>query len=229
MIIEHEMGEVGVPLLGQPNARNFNKDALRYAAVALLALIHFLVLFALQVYGLYFAVIGRRQQEIRVNWCSPAFRDFVVAITTGNCEKFNVMDSSSNGIGCISLEGSQQRNWLTATIIALAAAIIFQVLDAFLMWCTTSEHHWRGAQAQRPWFTIFGGLATLGMLIMFGVWNADGLPKDVTETVWIYRKEASRAVGRVCKGTLNPPGLRGVMIGYMDGLFGSWGSVYDGR
>lgn len=222
---------------GQPGAqqgpdavgrRENHEGALQHAIVALVAFIFGLMLLALQIIGFVFAVRGRHTEDIRVNWCSPAFRDFAVAVTTGNCEKYVVVASSSNGIGCISIPGSQQSNWLLGTIISLTLAWFCQLGDVILMMCTASNTTWRGANVHRPWFTIFAGLITLVALIAFSVFNANNLPPDVTETIWIYRKEASRAVGRVCQGRLSPPGLRGVMIGYMDGLFGSWGGVYNG-
>jgi hypothetical protein len=204
-------------------------NALHYALVALVSFILLLILLILQIYGLHGAFAGRRVEDLRVNWCSPAFRDFAVAVTTGNCQKYDVIDSSSNGIGCISLPGDQQREWLMGTIIALMTALICQVLDTILMLCTNSETRWRAVKVQRPWLTMFGGVIMLVVLIVFGVFNANDLPKGITETVWIYRKEPSRELGRVCRGKLNPPGLRGVMIGYMDGLFESWGRVYHGH
>jgi hypothetical protein len=187
------------------------------------------MLLILQSYGLYAAFMGRRVQDIRVNWCSPAFRDFVVAITTGNCEKLEVIDSSSNGIGCISLPGDQQRDWLLGTIIALIAALVCQILDATFMIVSDAGWRPRHMRVRRPWLTMIGGCATLGVLIIYGVINANNLPQGVTETVWIYRKEPSREKGRVCRGKLDPPGLRGVIIGYMDGLFESWGVSYHGH
>ncbi|KAF2832104.1 hypothetical protein CC86DRAFT_365997 [Ophiobolus disseminans] len=208
---------------------NLHPGALRYAMVALTSFIFALMLIALQLIGLYAAVQGRRQKDIRVNWCSPAFRDFAVAVTTGNCDKFNVIESSSNGIGCISLPGDQQRDWLLGTIIALSVALACQIFDTVLMLLTNSDTRWRAVKAQRPWLTMFGGVIMLVVLMVFGVFNAKDLPKGVTETVWIYRIEPSRAMGRVCRGILNPPGLRGVNIGYMDGLFESWRKVYYGH
>jgi hypothetical protein len=206
-----------------------NKDALHYALVGLLAFIIGLMLVTLQGLGLYYSATGIHTKDITVTWCSPAFRDFVVAVTTGNCQKFKVISSSSNGIGCVSLPGSQQRDWLRGTIIALSTALLCEVADTVLMMCTTSETAWRKVKAQRPWFTMFFGVIMLTMLIVEGLGDASSLPKGLTEAVWVYRKEASRAVGRVCKGKLNAPGLRGMMIGYMDGLFQSWGGLYDGR
>jgi hypothetical protein len=203
--------------------------ALHSAFVAFISFILFLMLLVLQGYGLYAAFRGRRIKDIKVNWCSPAFRDFAIAVTTGNCQKFEVIDSSSNGIGCISLPGDQQREWLLGTVIALLAALICQVFDAVIMLASDAKWRPRGLKARRPWFTMIGGCTMLGVLIFYGVINANNLPKGVTETVWIYRKEPSRELGRVCRGKLNSPGLRGVAIGYMDGLFESWGASYYGH
>ncbi|KAH7391845.1 hypothetical protein BKA66DRAFT_579803 [Pyrenochaeta sp. MPI-SDFR-AT-0127] len=216
------------PEIEQPQTPPVPHCAFHYAIVALISFIFFLTLVVLQMYGLYAAVQGRRQTNITTNWCSPAFRDFAVAVTTGNCQKYPVLDSSSNGIGCISLPGDQQRNWLLGTIIALSLAILSETLDFILLICTDSTTKYRGVKMQRPWLTMFGGVIMLIVLITFGVQNANALPKGVTETVWIYRKEPSRSIGRVCRGTLSTPGLRGMMIGYMDGLFESWGAGYRG-
>jgi hypothetical protein len=206
-----------------------NTGALHHAFVAFVSLVFLLMLLVLQIYGLWAAFKGRNAKDIRVNWCSPAFRDFAIAVTTGNCEKFDVLDSSSNGIGCISLPGDQQREWLLATVIALISSLVAEFLDTANM--LMSEAHWkpRGSRFRRPWLTMFGGCAMLIVLIDYGRRNANDLPNGVTQTVWIYRKEPSRDLGRVCRGMLNPPGLRGVMIGYMDGLFESWGEAYFGH
>lgn len=206
-----------------------HQNALQYAIVALLAFILGIILVSLQIYGLHAAIRGWHAEEFTVKWCSPTFLDFAVAVTTGNCKKYEVFDSSSKGIGCIALPGTQQRNWLLGTAICLSVALFGQTADVVLMMCAGKTKKWRGLSVQRPWCTIWGGVIMLVVLVAFGCFNADNLPRDVTRAVWIYRKEPSRATGRVCQGTLNAPGLRGVMIGYMDGLFDSWGSVYDGR
>lgn len=208
---------------------NPHPDALRYALVALNALILLVALLTLQIYALYASITGLRTKDLTVNWCSPAFRDFALAVTTGNCQLYRVLPSSSNGIGCIALPGDQQRDWLRGTAIALSVALFCQTSDWVLMMCTNSKSRWRGVKFQRPWLTMAAGVIVLVVLVYAGRVNADEVPKGVTRTVWIYRKEESRSLGRVCKGELSPPGLRGTMIGYMDGLFESWGGVYDGH
>lgn len=208
---------------------NPHPDALRYAFVALIAAILLLALLTLQIYALYASITGLHKKDLKVNWCSPSFRDFALAVSTGNCQHYPVLPSSSNGIGCIALPGTQQTDWLRGTAIALTVALFCQTADWVLMMCTNSESRWRGVKFQRPWLTMAAGVIVLVVLIYAGRVNANELPEGVTRTVWIYRKEESSALGRVCKGELDPPGLRGTMIGYMDGLFQSWGGVYDGH
>ena len=82
---------------------------------------------------------------------------------------------------------------------------------------------------QRPWLTMFSGVLVLVILVSFGVFNSNRLPPGVTNKVWIYRKEGPAAAGRVCQGTLTSPGLRGMIIGWTDGLFNNWGEVYFGN
>ncbi|KAF6528522.1 hypothetical protein HZS61_008824 [Fusarium oxysporum f. sp. conglutinans] len=51
----------------------------RQALVALTASTFGLTLFVLQLYGLTHAVSGRKQPDLVMKWCSPAFRDFTLA------------------------------------------------------------------------------------------------------------------------------------------------------
>ncbi|KAF2195800.1 hypothetical protein K469DRAFT_649992 [Zopfia rhizophila CBS 207.26] len=204
-----------------------NDDILKHAVVALFAFIFLLILIGLQLAGLVLAVQGRRQKGLTVKWCAPAFRDFAKAITTGDCQAYEIGPSSSNGIGCIDVPARHQEDWLTGTIICLSASIAFQVIDMVLLRCAHGKK-FRGVKMQRPWLTMFGGVLILVMLIAYGVFNANRLPPGVTNTVWIYRKEPCEMLGRVCQGNLKSPGLRGMIIGWSDGLFDSWGSVYHG-
>jgi hypothetical protein len=163
----------------QPTAQELRPEnpylgALHSAFVAFISFILFLMLLVMQGYGLYAAFRGRHVKDVKVNWCSPAFRDFAIAVTTGNCQKVEVIDSSSNGIGCISLPGDQQREWLLGTVIALIAALICQAIDAVIMLASDAKWRPRGLKARRPWSTMIGGCATLGVLIFFGVYLSEG-------------------------------------------------------
>ncbi|KAH7013973.1 hypothetical protein EDB80DRAFT_569285 [Ilyonectria destructans] len=218
---------IELPLAGA----NLEDNILTHAIVALVASALLVALVILQIYGIYAAASGSVEasgSNLTVKWCSPSFRDFAIAISTGDCEIYEVTGSSSNGIGCISLPAQQQRDWLTTTIAGLAAALVFQGLDLALIRCARGRQC-RGVQMQRPWFTMFAGALLLVILIAFGVFNAARLPVGVTDVVWIYRKEPMTTLGRVCQGKLKAPGLRGMIIGWTDGLFDGWGSVYNGN
>ncbi|KAH7114628.1 hypothetical protein EDB81DRAFT_920561 [Dactylonectria macrodidyma] len=213
-----------------PGARP-EDNILTHAIVALVASALLVALVILQIYGLYAAASGSVEasaSNLTVKWCSPSFRDFAIAISTGNCEIYEVTGSSSNGIGCISLPAQQQRDWLTITIAGLAAALVFEGMDLALIRCARGRQC-RGVGMQRPWFTMFAGVLSLVILIAFGVFNAARLPVGVTDVVWIYRKEPMATLGRVCQGKLKAPGLRGMIIGWTDGLFDGWGYVYHGN
>ncbi|EXL42743.1 hypothetical protein FOCG_15188 [Fusarium oxysporum f. sp. radicis-lycopersici 26381] len=205
-------------------------NLLAHSFVCLAAFTLFLALVILQIYGLVAAVRATGEADIAnltVKWCSPSFRDFAIAVATGNCEKYNVTSSSSNGIGCISLPARQQRDWLTGTIVGLGAALVLQAVDMVLMRCAR-DRRCRGVEMQRPWFTMFGGTLMLVILVAFGVFNAARLPSGVTDAVWIYHKEPRATVGRVCQAKLQAPGLRGMIIGWTDAVFSGWGDVYYG-
>lgn len=208
------------------------KDRLPDALGCIAAFILMIALFILQVYGISAGVKGMSKAQhsnLTVKWCSPSFRDFALAISTGNCEIYEVAESSSNGIGCINLPARQQSDWLVSTVAVLAASLVIQLVDVALMICARGRQCRGVVDMQRPWFTMFTGVLTLVILFAFGVFHAARLPPGVTDVVWIYRKEPLSAVGRVCHVTLKAPGLRGMIIGWSDGLFDGWGSVYHGN
>jgi hypothetical protein len=207
----------------------------KHAFVALFALFFGLVLLALQIWGLVAAQSGLKKRDLTVNWCSPTFRDFALAITTGNCERYSIIDSSSNGIGCVQLPASQQEEWLKGTVGALSISLLCEAIDLFLVRFVKKEDkegnpiEARGTRLRRPWCSLFLGPLVFVILIYHGASAANDLPPGVTDLVWIYRKEPMAEAGRVCQAHLRSPGLRGMIIGWTDGLFDSWGTLYHGK
>ena len=206
----------------------------KHALIAIFATILGIALFVLQMYGLAAAKSGLKKKNLTVKWCSPTFRDFALAVTTGNCERYRIIESSSNGIGCIELPAYQQEDWLKGTVAILSISLVCQVVDLLLVKFagrTKNGQHRRvrGTRLRRPWCTLFIGPLIFFILIYYGTTSANQLPKGVTDVVWIYRKEPMADLGRVCRGSLKSPGLRGMIIGWTDGLFDSWGSLYHGR
>ena len=206
----------------------------KHALVAIFATVFGIVLLSLQIWGLVAARNGLKTRDLTVNWCSPTFRDFALAITTGNCVKYDIIDSSSNGIGCIQLPASQQEEWLKGTVGALSISLLCEIIDVVLVRFarrTQDGYHRqaKGTRLRRPWCSLFLGPLVFVILIYYGVDTASNLPPGVTDLVWIYRKEPTADIGRVCQAHLRSPGLRGMIIGWTDGLFDSWGSVYHGK
>jgi hypothetical protein len=200
----------------------------RHAAVAIVALCFLVVLVILQVVGLVYAAKGYLHSDaLTVAWCSPAFQDNSMVVQTGNCEFFPITISASKGIGCMNIPGTEQRGWLLGTIISLVFALILQSLDALLMSMSKTQK-FRGVKLQRPWLTMIAGVVVLGILIAFGVFQSRRLPAAITETIWVYRKEPNAAEGRICQGIIDPSGLRGMLIGWLDGVLGNWGEIYSG-
>ncbi|KAH8745329.1 hypothetical protein BGZ57DRAFT_918599 [Hyaloscypha finlandica] len=206
----------------------FNARMARQALVALTASIFGFTLFVLQLYGLAHAVSGRKQSGLVMKWCSPSFRDFTLAVITGTCQKFTTVSGGSNGLDCIKLPAEQQYLWLTGTVVLLSYATVAQVTDLALLSLTRIER-FHGAKMRRPWLTMFGGVIVLVIIICYGVFTSRQLPAGITETVWVYRKEPHDAFGRVCEVHLWNSGLRGMILGWSDGLFSSWGHTYYGK
>lgn len=200
------------------------------ATVAVAAIILFLALIILQLIGLRKAVLGLRQKtEIRANWCSPIFQAFAIAVADGNRDVYALTPSVNRGIGCVSLPAYYQKSWLTATVALLSLALIFQVFDMLILGLVRSHHRWRGAKMRRPWFSMFTGVLTLFSVMLFGIFASSTLPMGITEQVTIFRFEPSLGGMTACRGKLTPPGIRGSIIGWSDGIFASWNQAYFGQ
>ena len=78
---------------------------------------------------------------------------------------------------------------------------------------------------RRPWFTMFSGLAVLGLMLVFGVVYGTVLPPGISEKVWVV---TDAGTVKVYEGELGTAGLRGAMIGWNDGVFQAWGNTYFG-
>jgi hypothetical protein len=219
----------GVPS-GPPSVttRKERRRRLRHAGVGVLALIFLLWIFFLQVFGLTAAVHGRRNHEqLFVKWCSPTFRDFAIAVRTGNCKVYPIVSGEDNGIDCISIPGEQQKLWLLLTIVGLSLAFFCQFVDILFM-LSDKKKRCAGVKLKRPWTTMFFGTAVLFILIIVGILNAEQLPTGITDVIWLYRRDSDTSPGRVCQGTLSPPGLRGNIIAWTDGVFDNWNATYYG-
>jgi hypothetical protein len=75
---------------------------------------------------------------------------------------------------------------------------------------------------------MFFGIIILILLITFGVFNSTNLPTGMTSDVWVYNEILGSGDLSVCRGSLNPAGLRGAILGWTDGLLQGWGSAYLG-
>ncbi|KAM7211252.1 hypothetical protein V8F06_013370 [Rhypophila decipiens] len=213
-----------------------DSELLYHALTCLAALVLLVALLVLQIYGIYAAVVSLREatstdpedvSASTVKWCSPGFRDFAAAIITGNCDAYEISDASSNGIGCLDLPARDQRSWLKATIGALSASLVFQLADMIIFRCARGKKAC-GVDMDRPWLTMFAGILMLVVLLVFGVFDASRLPPGITDVVWVYRVPPSASEGTVCRQQLTAPGLRGMIIGYTDGLLGGWGEIFYG-
>lgn len=79
---------------------------------------------------------------------------------------------------------------------------------------------------KRPWFSMFGGMVLLIVILILGVTDAQNLPRGITEEVWIVMDNPVAPF--VCRGSLGPGGLRGEIIAWTDGLLATLRSYYFG-
>ena len=193
-----------------------------------IALISFLLLisiFTLQLLGLHHAVNAAKQSAPSVSWCSPIFQPFGVAVLDGNCNVWPILQTFSKGVGCILIPGNQQMAWLKATVAGTAISIALELIDICILATVHSGTRWRGIKMRRPWFTIFSGVAVLGLILVFGVVYSAILPPGISEKVWVVTDAGAVTV---YEGKLGTAGLRGAIIAWNDGVFQGWGTTYFG-
>ncbi|MCJ1459179.1 hypothetical protein MMC28_009556 [Mycoblastus sanguinarius] len=193
--------------------------------IAVTALILLLSVFILQILGLSHAHNATKSTTPAVSWCSPIFQPFGIAVLDGNCNIWPIQQTFSKGVGCILIPGIQQMAWLKATVAGTGLAIAFELIDICILATVHSGTRWRGVKMRRPWFTMFSGVAVLGLMLVFGVVYSNVLPPGISEKVWVVTDAGTVTV---YEGELGTAGLRGAMIGWNDGVFQAWGMTYFG-
>lgn len=193
--------------------------------LALTAILLLFCVFILQILGITHALDSSHLPAPPVSWCSPIFQPFGITVLDGNCNNWPITESFGKGVGCINISGAQQLSWLQATVAGTAIAIVLELLDCVILASVHTSTRWRGIKMRRPWFTMFSGIAVLGLVLIFGITYASMLPPGISERVWVVTQAGGVTV---YEGELGPAGLRGAMIGWNDGVFKAWGSTYMG-
>ncbi|KAM0796804.1 hypothetical protein BDR22DRAFT_824895 [Usnea florida] len=215
-----------IPSMTAPT--NSHQPALFTSRPLYIACTSFLLLisiFTFQLLGLHHAVSAAKQSAPSVSWCSPIFQPFGVAVLDGNCHVWPIQQTFSKGVGCILIPGTQQMAWLKATVAGTSLSFALELVDICILATVHSGTRWRGIKMRRPWFTMFSGVAVLGLILVFGVVYSTILPPGISEKVWIVTDAGAVTV---YEGELGTAGLRGAMIGWNDGVFQGWGTTYFG-
>ncbi|KAF8243920.1 hypothetical protein K440DRAFT_663820 [Wilcoxina mikolae CBS 423.85] len=190
--------------------------------IVMVSLILFLGIIALQILGFFFACLALSNTNLTVTWCSPVFDSFAFAVQDSRCNLYVIEQKPNAGIACIKLPATQQHMWSIITAIVIALSIIFQCID----FCRL-----RGVKAlvhnkhERPWFTMIFGLVAILAVMVFSILQAYTLPPGMTKDVLVANQADKEFL---CRGALNPPGLRGSNIGWWDGLMHGWGCAWYG-
>ncbi|KAH8682814.1 hypothetical protein BGZ60DRAFT_205808 [Tricladium varicosporioides] len=208
-----------------PNPPTHNSHPLFVAFVIITSSLLFLAIFALQVAGLV-ASFRNPPGPILASWCSAMFGHFGVAELDLNCNFHPVTRNVHNGIGCIDLPGARQHTWLIVTKITLILAICIEGVDALILSFVSLEHSWWIVQLRRPWFTMIFGLTMLVLILVVGTMDAYSLPPGISEKIWLIVDTGTEPF--ICMSRLSPAGLRGQLIGWLDGVLEGWNGIYNG-
>jgi len=195
-------------------------------ASSILAATFFLVIITLQILALVKAAnLSRAPPPIK--WCSPLFQPYGIAVRDGNCVIHPIDQSENAGIGCITLPGIQQAGWIAGTVWGTSLSLIIEIVDIIILSTTSKSARWRGIKMRRPWCTLFMGAALLLVMLVFSGIYSMGLPEGITSSIWIVVQAGDRLV--VYEGKLRSAGMRGEFIGWLDAVFGSWNTIYNGE
>ena len=201
-------------------------DRLNYAAV--IAAVLFLAVLVLQLLGLAKAMqaVKSSSNPPVVSWCSPVFQPFGIAAVDGSCNIYPISQVTVRGLGCITLPGQWQEQWLKGTIVGISIELFTELVDLLILSLVNGKRKiFQAVKMKRPWATIFSGLIVLIVTLIYGVNYSLYLPPGVSEKVTVLIDTQGPAS---YTGNLTSAGLRGALIGWNDGLFESWKELYLG-
>ena len=200
----------------------------RLNSAAVVAALLFVIVLILQLLGLAKAaqVVKASSDPPLVSWCSPLFQPFGLAAVDGSCNVYHISQSAHKGIGCITLSGQWQQQWLKGTIAGISIELCTELVDLLILSLVNGKRKiFQAVKLQRPWATIFSGLIVLIVTLIYGVNYSLYLPPGVTDRVTVLMDVQGPAS---YTGNMTSAGLRGAIIAWNDGIFESWRGAYLG-
>jgi hypothetical protein len=195
------------------------------AAVMVSSFLLFLAIVTLQIAGLAMS-FKTPVKDITASWCSPMFASFALSVQNADCTFQSVTDNVHKGIGCIELEGARQEIWIKVTQITLIISLCLEIVDAAILYFVSAKRTCLTVKMKRPWCTIMFGIIMLLLILLMGSIDAYALPPGINKrTLVVIKTDPSPFL---CTGELSPAGLRGQLIGWLDGLLQSWQARYYG-
>jgi hypothetical protein len=180
-------------------------------------------LIGLQIFGLFKAFDGYakyRNDKFEIPWCSPAFQ-IGTSIFDRDCNRYQIENRSSMGIGCVYLLGNMG-NWLLGTGIILSFEVIGEFMDFLILVKVQTSSQFHGITMRRPWVTMLIGCGIWIFLIFAGYTQTQYQPFSTGAQIGMVT-----ATGN-CTCGVYPGGLRSSIIAWSDGVFNGWRSIYSG-
>jgi hypothetical protein len=206
-----------------------SKELVFVGLVIVFSLLLLLAAIALQITAIDFANRGLQDNSFNSTWCSPAFLSLSQGeVQDANCNWRPIHKDERQGVGCVNLPpGTRQQRWLIGTIAIVVASLIFQTIDFFVLVLVNVKYKtFSGVKLKRPWFSIFIGLALMLTVAGMSGIHSMSLPEEINETVLVRMNDTSGPTTQCV--TLFAAGLRGSIIGWHDGVFKSWGTLFFG-
>ncbi|KAF2416698.1 hypothetical protein EJ08DRAFT_703570 [Tothia fuscella] len=209
------------PLLRQARIK---AERTKRAWTAIASILVFFILLGLQLAGLAFAVKSIEHKDFKVFWCSPLLKNMnKLPDILRHHRRLN------KGIGCLSLDGKRQRDWLMITVVLLPFLILYEIFDIItVLFAPKSVARLNGVDLRRPWASMFVGIGILIALTIVSGYHSMHLPEGLSKSLWIFRHDPSSDSFGVCVGQIHASGARGSILAGTDGLLWFMNEVYLG-
>ena len=166
--------------------RSWHRDPTNSAMIT--AAFLFMTILVLQLLALVKAVklVSALSAPPPVSWCAPLFQPFGIAAVDGNCNVYSISQSAHRGIGCITIPGHWQQQWLKGTIAGISIELVTELIDLLILSLVNGRRkNFQEVKMKRPWATMFTGVIVLITTLIYGVNYSLNLPPGVANTVMV--------------------------------------------
>jgi hypothetical protein len=178
------------------------------------------------------------QSKTALSYGSPLFTN-AMAVLTAHCKEYPIDQDHYKGLGLTTINTATPSVYTKFAFGFILFSAVALVVEAIAIYYAVVNARDRNTERQRPNFCVptvgkyrfpaVSAILTVTAyicLICLSVRASTTLPRGMTKDVVVaYPVDNSPLF---CRATLRPPGLRGLTLEYLDGVFEAWGGVWFG-